>query len=235
MKLLFDLANDICREPMPSPQPLSLDELASETLPVVKRRWWEGGYMEATRHAAVRIRQLANEIKHGRVVVEYMGNTSTAPDPHPSPTAFVSEQFIAFYNHIAQACHQNSRAHGFWDQEKETADLAQEIRSLQASPVTEQLLARSAEVLERLGKRNQAEQIALMHSELSELLEGLRGGNKESDHIPGFTFAEEECADTLIRIMDFAVGEKLRVAEALVAKMKFNEGRPIKQWEEVLR
>lgn len=75
-------------------------------------------------------------------------------------------------------------------------------------------------------KRNQAEMIALMHSELSEALEGIRHGNPASDHIPEFTAVEEEMADTVIRIMDFCAGFGHRVAEAIVAKQAFNAGRP---------
>lgn len=73
--------------------------------------------------------------------------------------------------------------------------------------------------------RNDGEMIALMHSELSECLEGLRHGNPPSDHIPNFSAAEEELADCIIRIMDTAHARGWRVAEAIVEKMRFNEGR----------
>ena len=72
---------------------------------------------------------------------------------------------------------------------------------------------------------NEGEKIALMHSELSEALEALRHGNPPSDHIPEFTGAEEELADTIIRIMDLAHRKGYRVAEALLAKMAFNKTR----------
>lgn len=75
-------------------------------------------------------------------------------------------------------------------------------------------------------KRNFGELVALMHSELSEALEAERHGNPQSDHIPSFSGVEEEFADVIIRIMDAANGRGLRVAEALLAKMEFNRGRP---------
>lgn len=76
------------------------------------------------------------------------------------------------------------------------------------------------------GDRNDGEMICLMHSELSEALEGLRHGNPASDHIPAFTAVEEELADVVIRIMDFAMAKNHRVAEAIIAKIEFNYNRP---------
>lgn len=74
---------------------------------------------------------------------------------------------------------------------------------------------------------NDGERIALAHSELSEALEGFRHGNPLSDKIgdAGFTCAEEEYADTIIRLMDHARQRGLRLGAAIVEKMKMNAGR----------
>lgn len=73
--------------------------------------------------------------------------------------------------------------------------------------------------------RNNGEMIALIHSELSEALEGLRHGNPPSEKIPEFTAVEEELADVIVRILDLAPARGWRVAEALVAKVVYNAGR----------
>ena len=73
-------------------------------------------------------------------------------------------------------------------------------------------------------KVNIGERIALMHSELSEALEGARKGAMD-DHLPEFNALTVELADAVIRIFDFAGGLSLRLPEALVAKLAYNRTR----------
>ena len=72
-----------------------------------------------------------------------------------------------------------------------------------------------------------AEQIALMHSELSEALEADRKALVD-DHLPNYSGVEAELADCVIRIMDTSHALSMDVAGAIEAKIAYNEGRAFK-------
>lgn len=74
---------------------------------------------------------------------------------------------------------------------------------------------------------NKGEKIALMHSELSEMLEGIRKPSADS-HCPEFTSEEVELADLLIRAFDYAGYFQLNLVGALLAKLDYNTTREYK-------
>lgn len=75
------------------------------------------------------------------------------------------------------------------------------------------------------GACNDGEKIALMHSELSEALEALRAGNPQCDKPIELSAVEEEMADVLIRMMDWAQFKGFDLGRAVVAKARYNAGR----------
>lgn len=72
-----------------------------------------------------------------------------------------------------------------------------------------------------------AEKLCLMHSEISEALEGVRKPHPDK-YCPEFSNEEIELADALIRILDYAQHFHIRLCEAAEAKNRFNESRPYK-------
>jgi hypothetical protein len=69
---------------------------------------------------------------------------------------------------------------------------------------------------------------ALVHSELSEMLEANRKSIEHDDKVPDFTGEEAEAADTVIRLLDMAGRYRWRLGEAVTAKMLYNLTRPFK-------
>jgi hypothetical protein len=72
--------------------------------------------------------------------------------------------------------------------------------------------------------RNKAELIALMHSELSEALEGERK-NLMDDKLPHRKMAEVELIDAIIRILDYASAFGYDLDGAYEEKMEYNSHR----------
>jgi NTP pyrophosphatase (non-canonical NTP hydrolase) len=73
-------------------------------------------------------------------------------------------------------------------------------------------------------QRNKGELICLIHSELSEAMEGARK-NAMDDHLPHRKAEEVELADALIRIFDYAGAFGLDLEGAYQEKMTYNRTR----------
>lgn len=76
----------------------------------------------------------------------------------------------------------------------------------------------------KLIDRNKGEMICLIHSELSEAMEGERKGLID-DHLPNRPMAEVEMADAVIRIMDYCGRWGYDIGGAIVDKLKYNSER----------
>lgn len=73
-------------------------------------------------------------------------------------------------------------------------------------------------------RRNIGEMLALIHSEVSEALDGVRK-NKQDGHLPHRKSVEVELADALIRIFDLAGYLKLDLGGAYAEKLEYNAKR----------
>lgn len=115
---------------------------------------------------------------------------------------------------LVRKAYNNSVAHGFWEDFDKTHAI------IKRADTTEVLVDKY--VLDtKLSK------IALMQSELGEMVEGVRKPTPDQ-HCPEFTSEEIELADMFIRGLDYAGAFGLRLEEAIAAKMEYNKSRPHK-------
>lgn len=102
---------------------------------------------------------------------------------------------IAETNNLMTMCHEVNVRNGWWDNVTLSEDVVYKIQKL-----------------------------GLVHSEVSEAIEGVRKG-KMDKHLPGFSEETVELADAMIRILDYAEFYNLHLAEALIQKLQYNISR----------
>lgn len=110
---------------------------------------------------------------------------------------------------LVHKCHGASYGAGWWKDISSGVDHREEVRSRT-----------------RLGKALIAEKLALIHSEVSEAMEGARK-NLVDDKLPQHSMLMTELADAVIRIADLAgaLGEE-DFAQIILDKLAFNAVRP---------
>lgn len=112
--------------------------------------------------------------------------------------------------YLTRMCHGIAAESGWWTNMKTGESLATPMFGLHNDP----------SVL----KVNIPEKLCLMHSEISEAMEGFRK-NLMDDKLPHRSMLEVELADVLARLYDLAGGLGLDVGGALAEKLAFNAKR----------
>jgi NTP pyrophosphatase (non-canonical NTP hydrolase) len=119
-------------------------------------------------------------------------------------------------NRLAHDIHVWAKVKGFWNVPEDVERMLHTLSD------------KSRDWIARMIK---SQKLALVTTETSEQVEAVRKPDTESG-LPGFSNEEEECADQIIRLLDYAARYDLRIGEAIMAKMAVNEGRPYKHNKE---
>lgn len=125
--------------------------------------------------------------------------------PHEYENTFQPADYVMSINQLSNDVHQANIDAGWW------TDLT----------TGQTLLGKDEYGRDR---RNLGELLCLVHSEVSEAMEGYRK-NLMDDKLPHRTMLEVELADVLIRIFDIAGAHKLDLGGAIAEKRAFNASR----------
>lgn len=125
-------------------------------------------------------------------------------------------KFKEAFDIIQQRIHDSVVEKGFW----EDAETALDVDSPDST-------VDHSKEYQAIQKFIVGQKIALIHSEVSEALEGSRKDLMD-DHLPSRSMLEVELADTVIRIMDLAQWLGLDLSGAILEKFSYNQSRPYK-------
>lgn len=143
-----------------------------------------------------------------------MNETLQAVDEHAQAASNVDRDLDPIFmrtaaSELVEWCHGAQVKAGWW-RDLKTGDDLRSLTNLRGQPVALKI--------------NVPEKLCLIHSEISEAMEGHRKGLMD-DKLPNRPMLEVELADAMIRILDLAGGIGLDLPGALVEKMAYNAAR----------
>ena len=97
---------------------------------------------------------------------------------------------------------------GFWDQDDR-------ILEMQQSNTTDEMR-----------RSIMSEKVSLLHTEVSEIQEGIRKPGPSDKLGAAYEQVEEEAGDVLLRLLDFCERYNIDLVGATIAKMQYNADRP---------
>jgi NTP pyrophosphatase (non-canonical NTP hydrolase) len=128
-----------------------------------------------------------------------------------NPDGFVLSELT----NLAKEINKENHNKGFWDTEDKFYSAFNPADSFDLS----------------LDKALMVQKLALIVSEISEGIEGLRK-DAQDDHLPQYDSLSVELADTLIRILDFCGYYGINIGKITKEKLLFNRSRPHKHGKE---
>ena len=129
------------------------------------------------------------------------------------------ENIANIINKLAEKCYKISSANGFHeDYFKVLTILGQYTEEKE----------KNFNLLKWFDSAGEQAEIARMHSELSEWIEGVRHDNPPDQHLNHLSCAEVEAADCIIRIFDTCAKRNYNIGRALLEKIEYNRTRPFK-------
>ena len=140
-----------------------------------------------------------------------MGQETIALAKYMTPE--LQERASGILTSLRNAAHANSADKGFWEKDDEILKLLQD--------------ACRPDLAKHHWNNVMLTKIALIHSELGEMTEGIRTGNGPSDklHEYGLSQAEEEGADVFVRLGDLFGRMGWNLGASVLKKMGYNTGR----------
>lgn len=160
------------------------------------------GAKSAMLAAAKSIGSIMMDTEDDRVDLQYAYNTLMRLGSNAESSGHIAsdlETAESATNALRDICHGASKAAGWWVNHKTGVDTRDNPMCF-------------------------AQKLCLIHSEISEAMEGDRKGLQD-DHLPHRSMREVELADALIRIFDLAGAYGMDIGGALAEKLKYNRER----------